>query len=215
MRCEQARQLFDAYLDGELSPALETELGTHRLRCASCRRELALLEVTGHVLRLDGDAPPLSDDFTDRLLRCVDRSPGQRFARFRRWVYIGAPMAAAAMIALAFLGVFDGRRTSKVAGVQEVNPAAVSPGKHNPNEPRPGNATQNPKVAFEEWLRRTEENVESGRRTGESLQHMLDNTFTHVLKLLEEAAELKAGDAAPVDPPTKDSAEQKDGVEDL
>ena len=74
MNCEQAKNLFDAYLDGELSPSLETEFGAHRISCGHCRHRLALMEVAGHVIRADsGGDVELPDDFTERLLACIDR----------------------------------------------------------------------------------------------------------------------------------------------
>ena len=114
MNCEQAQQLFDAYLDGELPPALATELGAHRLHCAECRRALALLEVTGHVLASDDDHMSLQEGFEDRLLACVDDRSSLR-QRFRRAFYILGPLAAAAVVAMAFLGAFD-RNSGRWAG---------------------------------------------------------------------------------------------------
>ncbi len=236
MRCEQARQLFDAYLDGELSTALATELGAHRLRCANCRRELALLEVASHVLRTD-TAPAVTEDFTDRLLRCVEESPRWRWAKIRRMGYIAVPLAAAAVVLLAFVGVFDGRGASKVAGVQELNPATGTT--HNypalpgaltpiPVEVPQDHAPSSSGVAFEDWLRLTEENVESGKRTGESLQNVLDGTFVNVLRLLEDSdesnemlpasrPEAPAGEAGlrGAAPPLDKPAKKKSDVEDL
>ena len=34
--CQNARQLFDRYLDGELTSSLHTELHAHRLNCSEC-----------------------------------------------------------------------------------------------------------------------------------------------------------------------------------
>ena len=41
--CQHARQLFDRYLDGELSPSLQAELHAHQLSCSACQTELAML----------------------------------------------------------------------------------------------------------------------------------------------------------------------------
>ena len=114
MNCEQAQQLFDAYLDGELPSAMATELGAHRLRCPECRRALALLQVTGHVLASDDDQVSLKEGFEDRLLACVDDRSSLR-QRFRRVFYIVGPLAAAAVITMAFLGAFD-RNSGRWAG---------------------------------------------------------------------------------------------------
>ncbi|MGB0715252.1 MAG: anti-sigma factor family protein [Phycisphaerae bacterium] len=121
MRCDQAQQLFDAYLDGELSPSLQRELGAHRVACADCRRELALLEVAGQLISTDDEPVGLQDGFTDRLMACVDEGH-HRDTRWRRILYVGAPMAAAAVVCLAFLGLFDpAGRDTRVAGVKVQN----------------------------------------------------------------------------------------------
>ena len=101
MRCADARQLFDAFLNRELSPSMATELQAHRVKCADCRRELALLEVSGHVLRADRDPVTVDDSFTDRLIACMDE-PRSRWPMRLRWTaYVGAPLAAAAVVEAA------------------------------------------------------------------------------------------------------------------
>ncbi len=103
MTCNQARSLFDVYLDGELSGSLGTELAAHRVSCSACRRELALMEVAGHVIRVDSDGPTLSDGFSDRLLACMDEPSSASFLRFRKAVlWVGGGLAAAAALALIF-----------------------------------------------------------------------------------------------------------------
>jgi anti-sigma factor RsiW len=207
MRCEQARQLFDAYLDGELSTGLATELGAHRLKCASCRRELALLEVSGHIIRSDSAASGLPLDFTDRLMQCVQTPRQRRLAMLRKSLLVGGPVAAAAVIVLAFAGFFDGRGTSKVAGVSEINPHA-QPARDLASEPQASDRE------LQEWLDNAQRNVDTARRTGESLQNMLDSTLIEVLDVIEEGEEQPASEAddqldesAPTDP----SASEEDG----
>ena len=101
MNCKQAQNLFDAYLDEELTGTLATEFGAHKLSCAVCRRELALLEVVGHVVASDTDMPQLDTAFGDRLLACAtaQRAPVRRPFNWR--LYLGAPLAAAACLAFA------------------------------------------------------------------------------------------------------------------
>lgn len=122
MNCEQARNLFDAYLNGELSPSLETELGAHRLHCADCRHQLALLEVVGHVVAADGGGQPQLDDaFTDRLLACLDRAQTSTVRPWPRRLRIGgAILAVAAAIALTFTVWFRGPEP-RVAGQRFTN----------------------------------------------------------------------------------------------
>ena len=127
MNCQQARNFFDAYLDGELSPSLETELAAHRLQCSDCRHELALLEVVGHVVSADGETEAtLGDAFGDRLLDCLRerRSPEPRGILFRSWVWAGASLAAAACLALVWALFLNGP-APQVAGEKHVNPAAA------------------------------------------------------------------------------------------
>lgn len=131
MNCEQARNLFDAYLDGELSAALETELHAHRLQCSSCRQALALLEVTGHVVASGADEPRLGVEFSDRLLACLEPEL-PRPHPVRTWtIRLAAPLAAAACLAL-LIGYLS-RPQPRVAGTRDepdtlpqiVNPAAA------------------------------------------------------------------------------------------
>ena len=203
MRCEQARQLFDAYLDGELSPALATELGAHRLRCGECRRALALLEVSGHILASDRDPVSLSEGFEDRLLSCMDRQAVPWGRRVRRGLYVVVPLAAAAVVALAFLGVFDPGR-GEVAGLAEErsmptngdDPSAVFEDPldtllEDPDDP----AT----LELDRWGRHLQENLKAKRQSGASLQEALDLKVQQVLGALEEANKTSMSKDDPAD----------------
>ncbi|GMU21790.1 MAG: hypothetical protein AMXMBFR13_18790 [Phycisphaerae bacterium] len=120
--CQHARQLFDRYLDDELSPSLQTEVHAHRLNCTACQNELAMLEACGDVVRLDRSEPLLSASFTDRVL-LARRS--QRVVRPRRWgrliATVAAPLAAAASLALTVSVIMPParERPTLVAGVAE------------------------------------------------------------------------------------------------
>ncbi len=103
--CQHARQLFDRYLDGELSPSLQAELHAHQLSCSACQTELAMLEACGDVIMLDRRREPtLSDSFTDRVLM-ARRAQLVKQPRRRSWgrtlVLVSSPLAAAASIVLA------------------------------------------------------------------------------------------------------------------
>lgn len=124
MRCEQASELFNSYLDGDLAPSLATELAAHCLQCPDCRQSLALVEVTGHLISTDDEPVVLDEGFTDRLMACLDTPAPSRIVRFRRYVNIGAPIAAAAAIVLLLLGVFD--QKTMVAGRKEFAPTKAS-----------------------------------------------------------------------------------------
>ncbi len=124
MNCDQAKNLFDAYLDGELSGPLETELAAHRLHCASCRHELALMEVAGHVISADADpSHRLDDGFTDRLLACIETGPdGSVHSANRRWWIGGSALAAAAAIVIVCT-MWLYNPGGRVAGERAFNPA--------------------------------------------------------------------------------------------
>ena len=184
MRCEEARQLFDAYLDGELSPSLATELGAHRVRCAACRRSLALLEVSGHIISSDREPVAVPDDFSERLLACVDVREHGWVARVRRSLYFVGPLAAAAVIAMAFLGFFDRGRDSKFAGekVERTRVEGVAP---RPNTPSAYDR-EAAERAIDQWIGQMQTNKAAKARTGESIQAP-DLTILQLLEMLKDA----------------------------
>jgi hypothetical protein len=105
--CQNARDLFDRYLDGKLPPSLQAELHAHCLSCTSCLNELELLEACGDVIALDRSEPQLSASFTDNVLAARREQMGTKPTRpkrlQRRILYIGGPVAAAASVAIAFM----------------------------------------------------------------------------------------------------------------
>lgn len=202
MNCEQARQLFDAYLDGELSASLATELGAHRLRCANCRRALALMEVSGHIIGSDREARTLPSTFSDRLLSCVDNDGRRRWIRFRRALYVAGPLAAAAVVVLAFAGFFDGRGESKVAGITEEVRRESSGAPElfggSAQGVDAGAGAQAGEHGLLEFIEQAQRNMADKRRSSESLQQMLDQTIEEALDQLENAEVPTGGeDASP------------------
>jgi len=187
MRCEEARQLFDAYLDGELSPSLATELGAHRVRCAECRRSLALLEVSGHIISSDRESVAVPEDFSERLLACVDVREQSWPARVRRSLYVVAPLAAAALIAMAFLGFFDRGRDSRVAGVK-VEPAHIEAVAPRPNALSPYDR-EAAERAIDLWIGQMQTNRAAKAQTGESTTKAPDLTILQILEMLKDANE--------------------------
>lgn len=191
MRCEQARQLFDAYLDGELSGALATELGAHRVKCPECRRALALMEVSGHIVASDRDPVMLHGEFADRLLACADLKPARSWDRLRRGLYIAGPLAAAAVVALAVLGAFD--RPVRFAGKLEKGQPRpdVSPTERPPEAPDTGRSLD--EHLLEEWLKETRENLAAKVESGESFQRHFELTISQMLDILKQAREASDG----------------------
>ncbi len=105
--CEQTQHLFDSYLNDELSASMVAEVDAHRLECAACRHQLALMEACGNVIRLDACEPRPSADFTDRLMAILDEEKISR-----PWLGISRGMKVAGGLlgvaaAIALLVVFD------------------------------------------------------------------------------------------------------------
>lgn len=103
MNCSDAEQLFDAYLDGELSGALRLEFDAHRLRCGVCQKKLAMLESFEFVVASDDRVPAVSDDFTDRVMASIGPRPVRLARRRRLAIFSAVALQAAAVIAFAFL----------------------------------------------------------------------------------------------------------------
>lgn len=211
MNCEQAQQLFDAYLDGELSPSLKTELGAHCVQCADCRRAMALTQVSGHILSADRDPVELDVGFSDRLVACVDSRTNHWTVRFRRWAYIGGPMAAAAVILLAFMGAFDRGGTSKVAG-RVAEPPAIEIVFDELDIELSDSATisgDENEHALQGWLHQVETNLKQKRGSGEQLQESLNLTILQMLDILDKADGSAPANPTRIDPkglPAKDKS---------
>ena len=132
--CQHARQLFDRYLDDELSSSLQSELHAHVINCTPCQNHLAVLEACGDVIRLDKCEPAPSESFTDRVLAARREQVAAGRVRARGWgrlVWrIGAPVAAAASIVLIMIvgtPVFD-------AGSTPAHPTVVGSSMQAPPE---------------------------------------------------------------------------------
>ena len=86
MTCKRVKRLLSSRQDGELSPALDEEVGAHLERCQDCRTELAALKR----LRLELDRwteiePP--SDFPDRIMERLQPKPEKRLGLFPSFVY--------------------------------------------------------------------------------------------------------------------------------
>lgn len=196
MHCEEAQYLFDSYLDGDLAASIATELDAHKVQCPDCRRTLALMEVAGHIIAEDRVAGQLDESFTDRLLACVEaRRPGRR--RLRLVAYVGGPMAAAAILALAFLGVF-GRRT-EVAGVKVTaeNPMTVisqlGDDQASSSNSKASDESTHQIDPYERWAEDMRKSVEEKRKNGESLESAIHLTILQFLDVMEQASKPNGG----------------------
>ncbi len=71
MRCADVVDRLVAYLDGECSPEERDRIESHLASCASCRRERALLDSTGDLLRHLGGTPKSGEGLLGRILRAA------------------------------------------------------------------------------------------------------------------------------------------------
>lgn len=102
MKCTDVEQLFDAYLERSLSGSLRLEFEAHRLRCRRCQQALAMLESAVHVIAHDRREPPLSPDFTERVMDEIRaRQPIWRRVRLSPATVSMILLAQAAVIAFA------------------------------------------------------------------------------------------------------------------
>ena len=112
-------------------------------------------------------------------------------------MYVGGTLAAAAVIAMAFLGLFDNRE-SKVAGVKEIRIERASESAETDFHPvdkiTPIGATDGTQETLEAWIDRARNNLAIKRESGASLREFLDNTATQWDHLLHDA------DSEPVSP---------------
>ena len=95
MNCSQIDNLLDAYIDGDLSPALLNAVSQHHQSCSSCADSYhkaiklrSLLKVT--------PVPPLSEGFADRAFKKVTQS-SDRKKRISFATYSGAIAAGLAI----------------------------------------------------------------------------------------------------------------------
>lgn len=204
MRCEEAQELFHAYLDGELAPTLQTELAAHRVQCSECRRALALLEVSGHVIRSQPDTASVQEDFSDRLLACM-ASPRRRWLNRARWaLYVGGPTAAAAVVGLALIGFFDkpnlvaGRKTQVDVPARETT--LTDTAQDDLQTGQRVSSDERAEQALAEWLQNTQRNVRDKRQDMQSLSKTLDLTILQWLDILEERRQELQDEAESADP---------------
>ncbi|HWP98265.1 MAG TPA: zf-HC2 domain-containing protein [Syntrophomonadaceae bacterium] len=69
MNCQQATKYIWDYCDNRLSPTVSETLEAHCAECAACRRHLHLTRMENEVLQRSDNLPPLSPDFTERVMK--------------------------------------------------------------------------------------------------------------------------------------------------
>lgn len=108
MNCRSAQPLLLAERDGVLTPAQHAELASHLAACASCRQFRTDLAAALDAVRADVQAVPLPDIGAEWRAVQAKIDGGAAAATSRRAkrrlapvVWFGAPLAAAAAVALA------------------------------------------------------------------------------------------------------------------
>lgn len=103
MTCDDARDLLEAYLDGELAAEDRSRVEAHLPGCAACSSELTSLRALADRVRAVGRLP-MPDGLTERVAAAVARSEPVRTDRrlFGRMVasHLAAAMAGAGAVAL-------------------------------------------------------------------------------------------------------------------
>ena len=109
MNHEVYEDMISAKLDGLLTEEEEAELAGHLASCPDCRRARREMEAAHWTLLAASPPPP--EGLTDRILENLPAQPRKRSP----WVRKAAPLAAAAVFALAVLGI-----TKTVANFHDV-----------------------------------------------------------------------------------------------
>jgi hypothetical protein len=200
--CQDAEHLFGRYLDGELSPSLQTELNAHRLNCTVCQNELAMMEACGDVIGLDRAEPVLSASFTDRVLLAqrsrVMPSP-------RRWSRVllltGSPIAAAACLAFAVLVILPSAKMAQKTSVLSWKIAAPEPIQEYLKATNPGHQlspaakqelAQTPEMSADGFLQallaplveKSRDTLEGTRRSAEEFASLVQQGFSDTNDML-------------------------------
>ena len=100
LNCEQAKELFDQDIDGEITEQDKTLLHAHLESCESCRHEYAQLKAVHACLReLTSEVPP---ELHGNVMAKIQKEKTSR-AKFYRRARILAGTAAAAVVCVAVL----------------------------------------------------------------------------------------------------------------
>ena len=105
MNCRDTHSLILAERDGALSPAQRTELSAHLKSCPACRQmRLQVASALEDYARSIADVPvPDANESWREVQGRLNQPTRQR--RLAPVIWLGAPLAAAAAVALAFLSL--------------------------------------------------------------------------------------------------------------
>ena len=123
LACDAFTEELVAYLDGEQPAEERARIEAHVGSCLTCRRELDRLK---RVRAFMGELRPIepSPDFAAAMWRRLEATPSRAPRRWRAIVWSVAPLAAAAVVALAWYSSLErGVSQSPVASAPLVAPA--------------------------------------------------------------------------------------------
>lgn len=111
MNCQQISKHLYNYCEGKIAPQLSIEIQKHLEECESCHNNYKLTLLENHVLSDITDIPPLSDDFTEKLMKSIrpdndrtiptSKSSSKKSSLAKRFKRNAIYVAAAAVILLA------------------------------------------------------------------------------------------------------------------
>jgi hypothetical protein len=136
--CAEARALFSALVDDELSPDDRAAANAHLAGCAECRRELERVSRTVSMVRaLPPERAPAG--FVDRVMTTVHPLPWPRRLARRLFVPVGVKIpvevAAVVMVATTALWVFQRTPELQQAARQEAPAPPVATPPPSPSTP--------------------------------------------------------------------------------
>jgi anti-sigma factor RsiW len=110
MRCSEAANQLQLYIDGQLPMERTRALEGHLTECASCQSELRLLEeVVGHLESMQMVAEP--QDLSTRIMQCVAVTPQKQLPSIFELLRpsVGELAAAIVLATIASLGTLLGQ----------------------------------------------------------------------------------------------------------
>lgn len=166
MRCNKAKILISASVDGELSPREERDLRRHIRRCAECAGEQAQVSNLRDVMAVWMDEEPsewLAESFAYKLRDEMERKPVRRRSRRPRRAF-GAALAGFATALLAFGIIMHSQLLAPEMSVPEKPETGVTrPAVQNPEPPASDQGPSTAIVPEPDSGRSTEQNTVAPR----------------------------------------------------
>lgn len=124
MRCQRARRLLSAYLDGEVDPRRRARLESHLAGCATCSAELARLRAQWDRLAEVEQVPEPPHELWPQVLVALDEAEGNPWHRRYRARLVQV-VCVAGCVALGFAAgaLLSWRRPPAGAALHDVSVA--------------------------------------------------------------------------------------------